>query len=341
MMLLLCAGAVWAQDSSIIARRGDLAPVLERDIEAALFARSPAIQKQLLGESGASRQIAEEILVIREWEKQVVKYGAVSPEGLYVRYQTGVAAVKAGADIAEREARLSLSATTAEARARELWLRDQKNYQRSAAATVTALQIDVGARGYANSVKRWGEISREIKRKIPFATIAQTWTDDRKAQRKERSVTFRVEAGQADGDLYKAVFETLAVGVVSEPIATRFGWLVLQVNEREAPTVTPFEDAKLGIIEQILTGVATEARSKFIASLKSESPTFYGRLATEGNERIPSTEAADVLRKMQEAAPNGVIDPVKLQSAIRRAQENIKGTSSSTDGSVTPPFLPK
>jgi len=341
LLLLPFVTVVSAQEGSVVARRGDLAPVLERDIEAALFARSPAVQKQLLGEASASRQIAEEILLIREWEKIIAKYGSASQEALYIRYQEGVAAVKAGADIAEREARLGTSAATVESRARELWLRDQKSYMRNAAATVTALQIDVGVRGYADSIKRWTEISREVKRKIPFATIAQKWTDDRKTQRKERLVTFRVEASQADGDLYKAVFETLAIGVVSEPIATRFGWLVLQVNEREPPTVTPFEEAKLGIVEKILTGIAAEARAKFIANLKNESPVFYGRLATD----LPTSDAAvgpgTVMQKIGEVQASDIADPVKLQNAIRQAHENIRATSLGNDGFIPSVTAPK
>ena len=341
LLIFFFVGAASAQGDSVVARRGDLRPVLQREIEAALFSRSPAVQKELLSESGASRQIAEEILLIREWEKLSAKYGADSPEALYLSYQMGVIAVKAGADIAEREARLSISAATVEARARELWLRDQRSYLRSAAANVTALQIDVGARGYVSSVKRWNEISRDLKRKIPFSIIAQTWTDDLKTQRKERSVTFKVEASQADGDLYKAVFETLPIGVVSEPVATRFGWLVLQVNEREAPSVVPFEEAKQGIMEKIFTEISTEARSKFIATLKNESPVFYGRLAVEAKERTAPSMSTDVLRKIEEATANGAVDHVKLQDAIRQAQENIKANSSGNGASTVAPAFPK
>ncbi len=341
LLFLSFVAAVSAQDGSVLARRGNLAPVLERDIEAALFARSPAVQKQLLGETSASRQIAEEILLIREWEKISERYGPASQEALYIRYQEGVAAVKAGADIAEREARLATSVATVDSRARELWLRDQKSYLRNAAATVTALQIDVGTRGYADSIKRWTEISREVKRKIPFATIAQKWTDDRKTQRKERLVTFRVEASQADGDLYKAVFETLAIGAISEPIATRFGWLVLQVNERVPPTVMPFEEAKLGIVEKILTGIAAEARNKFIANLKNESPVFYGRLATDLPTRDTAVGSGNVTQKIGEVQGSDIADPVKLQNAIRQAQEVIRATSRGDDSFVPPVTAPK
>jgi hypothetical protein len=342
-VLGLCASIAHGQDGEVLARRGSLAPVLERDIAAALFARSPSVQKQLLDEPSALRQIAEEILLTRAWERVSEKYGSTSPEALYIRNQVGIAAVKAGADIAEREARLTVPIATIEARAKEIWLRDQKAYAKSAAATVTALQIDVGARGYDASVKRWAQINREIKRKIPFATVAQTWTDDRKAKRKERSVTFRVEASQADGDLYKAVFETLAVGVVSEPIATRFGWLVLQVNEREAPSVIPFEEAKLDIVEKVLSGIAAEARNNFLASLRNEPPVFFGRLATETKTEVTPSSAIRLDKVIEAAKVNGAVDAVKLQDALRQAQESIKAATVNASGgaTATPTAAPK
>jgi hypothetical protein len=329
------AGVASPPGDPVVARRGQLAPVVESDLKVALFPRAEPKQRQLLDDAASARMIAEEILVTREWEQQKARYPVDSLEARYITHQQIVAAVKAGADIAEKRALESLAPGAIEARAREVWLQNPTTYMGEAEANVTVLQIDVSQRGFANANKRWSDIQKQIKRKVPFEQIAKEFTDDLKTTKSGRPVTFSVTESQADGDLYRAVFKTLQPGAISEPIATRQGLLIVRLNSRTPAVIRPFDDVKQEIGEKLLADVAKNARNEFLLSLKATQPEFLGRLADDAPVTA-KRPAIDMARVLEESRVNGVVDQERLQAALRRAYEASVTSSIGTEADPAP-----
>lgn len=68
---------------------------------------------------------------------------------------------------------------------------------------------------------------------------------------------------------FERVAFSLAVGAVSDPVRTKFGWHVLKVEERRAVAPQPFEDVKDTLREKLLRSQLEKYTDKYVAELRS------------------------------------------------------------------------
>jgi len=60
-------------------------------------------------------------------------------------------------------------------------------------------------------------------------------------------------------------------GELSQPVKTQFGWHLIQLHDRIAPTVTPFEDIKEKVIEYLTERKKDKVFEAFLDRLKAEA----------------------------------------------------------------------
>jgi len=63
----------------------------------------------------------------------------------------------------------------------------------------------------------------------------------------------------------------LKPGELSEPVKTQFGWHLIQLHDRVAPKVTPFEEIKGKVIEYLTERKKDKVFEAFLDRLKAEA----------------------------------------------------------------------
>ena len=63
----------------------------------------------------------------------------------------------------------------------------------------------------------------------------------------------------------------LMPGELSHPVKTQFGWHLIQLHNRIAPKVTPFEDIKEKVIEYLTERKKDKVFEAFLDRLKAEA----------------------------------------------------------------------
>jgi peptidyl-prolyl cis-trans isomerase SurA len=128
------------------------------------------------------------------------------------------------------------------------------------AANSTAEQVEA-ARGKADA------LAAEARRPgVDFAELAKKKSEGPSAADGGDLGFFRRGVMVAE---FERVAFSLAVGAVSDPVRTKFGWHVLKVEERRAVAPQPFEDVKDTLREKLLRSQLEKYTDKYVAELRS------------------------------------------------------------------------
>jgi parvulin-like peptidyl-prolyl isomerase len=293
---IFCSIAV-AADSKVFATQG---PVRATQAEVAagmhvfsLVAADEPGQVQVL-----SKQIAEEILRYKTLEQSAERnrFNDALSKG-YVEHQSRTAILRAQLELRERAAlkRVDENPKLAEARARELFLAAGARAASPPSANVTVLHIDSFKRGYSDSLIRYNAVRAKLA--VPgadFELVAKEFSDDQGLASGKSTVTFDVARNQAPGGLGRAVFDTLKIGEISEPLATVEGWLLVRVNQRVTPPAPTFEETAEKWRNEVRLEATRIAREEF-ARLLSTHPIVYAD--DEGSPAKGNTAAPQQVKK--------------------------------------------
>jgi len=116
------------------------------------------------------------------------------------------------------------------------------------------------------------DLLKQIKEGADFAALAKANSDCPSAA-KGGDLSF-FGKGQMVPPFEKAAF-ALETGKVSDIVETRFGYHIIKVTDRKEAGTTSFEEAKVGLIQQLAQQKQAELAKKYIDSLKAAANIVY------------------------------------------------------------------
>jgi len=113
----------------------------------------------------------------------------------------------------------------------------------------------------------------EIKGGADFAELAQANSADPGSAARGGDLGF-FAAGRMVPPFNDAAF-ALQPGEMSDIVETQFGYHIIKVTDRKEASVTPFEEAKAGIIEELANQKKSQIAQEYIQSLKDKAAIVY------------------------------------------------------------------
>ena len=166
---------------------------------------------------------------------------------------------------------------------------------------------DAGEEAWAEAKKEIDKAAERLKNGEDFATVAKEVSEDPGS--KDRGGTYEgVRKGQMVPEFDKLAFET-AVGDVTEPFKTKFGWHILTVNAKTPAGTTPFEEVADSLRNskiqekkrEALTALLDKAREEMNVQVLADFAQEPEAPAETGQET--SEEAAQAPAESQTEAP--------------------------------------
>jgi peptidyl-prolyl cis-trans isomerase C len=138
-----------------------------------------------------------------------------------------------------------------------------------------------------------------------FAKLAAMESDDpgSKAQGGKLGPFAR---GVMDKKFEEAAFGLAKVGQLSDVIASRFGFHVIRLEERQASVLKPFEEVKPALIQQAVEAYKSSRRSAVVEPIRAAVPLdvqAIEAIVAEWEKKAPSPPAAAAAAPVTGAAP--------------------------------------
>jgi peptidyl-prolyl cis-trans isomerase D len=133
------------------------------------------------------------------------------------------------------------------------------------------------------------KIQEELKSKS-FAEVAKEYSDDTGSASKGGELGF-FERGRMVKEFEDAAFDG-EVGKVSEPVQTQYGFHLIEAQEKQAASTTPFEDVKEDIAEALLAQGEVDGVMKEL-----------NEIAKEGNSKAIKQKLRSLDIKWEESGP--------------------------------------
>lgn len=134
------------------------------------------------------------------------------------------------------------------------------------------VQGSPNARTQADALAKVSQLEAKLKAGGDFAALAKSDSDDPGSKDKGGELG-EVAPGQTVPEFDTAI-KTLAIGQVSEPVHTRFGYHIIVVESRDT---VPFEQAKSSITDQLTTQAVGSEIDKIAANAHiNVSESYFG-----------------------------------------------------------------
>jgi peptidyl-prolyl cis-trans isomerase C len=134
------------------------------------------------------------------------------------------------------------------------------------------------------------DLLEQIKGGGDFAELAKAHSDCRSAASGGDLDFF--SRGEMEAPFENAAFE-LKAGQVSDVVETTYGYHIIKVTDRKGVSVTPFEQVKDTIIDELTQKRRSELAKKYIESLKAKAAIVYppGRKPRSPEPTFPGSSA--------------------------------------------------
>ena len=167
-----------------------------------------------------------------------------------------------------------------EAAARERWIADRDKYRAPETLTVTQILFSLSKHDRDDALKLARDARARIVAGADMSALAKEISDDPAVQSNAgRIENFRRD--QVDPAFAQAAFALANVGSLSEPVLTRFGYHVIRLDGRQAPSQRPFPDVKDAIIAEMRGHFVERRRAERIAEIRNDPNIVVNESAVE------------------------------------------------------------
>jgi len=125
--------------------------------------------------------------------------------------------------------------------------------------------------------KKLDEVTRRLKQKTDFATVAKELSDERDGARRGGEIGWLAEEQIVPG--IRATAVGLSKNAVSEPVRLDDGWHVLKLLDLRAPTVRTLAEVRETLVAQLRTERARANRQAYLAKLLEQNPPAINELS--------------------------------------------------------------
>lgn len=139
---------------------------------------------------------------------------------------------------------------------------------------VLASHILVKSKAEADKIIKQLEDTSKSKLKDEFATLAAKDSIDKASARNGGSLGW-FDKNQMVPDFTKAAFDLKPGQFTKEPVKTQFGYHIIMVDDKKAPSTISFEQAKRGITQQLKADEFKEDVQDIAKSLRKKAKVKY------------------------------------------------------------------
>lgn len=192
-----------------------------------------------------------------------------SEEKRFIELSRDIAGYRAQLDVAESRAASTFdrASPTVKARAKEVWITDERRYRAPVKATFKLINLGIGpTTEWANINDRVTNIVSGMKANIPFDDLAKQYGDDMK----QESNVYSVDESQVEPHIWKLLLKDLAVGASSGPVVIAGGVMFAQLVSKQLGEKLSFESVEQEIIDTMQHDHAVKAREAVLNTLRAQ-----------------------------------------------------------------------
>lgn len=154
-----------------------------------------------------------------------------------------------------------------DARARELYRINVKQYEIPAQVHASHILVDAKSRSKDEALARVREIREKLLQGASFEESAEEFSDDPSAKNNKGDLGF-FEATRMVKPFSDTAFAMSKPGEISEPVYTQFGYHIIKFHELKSAILKPFEEVKSEIIDGLRNQYRQEYRQSLVNKVK-------------------------------------------------------------------------
>jgi peptidyl-prolyl cis-trans isomerase C len=158
------------------------------------------------------------------------------------------------------------------ARAREIYATDQNRYRAPEEISASHILFDLKKHSADDAQRLAQEARAKIASGADFSTLAKQISEDPSAEQNSGRLGWFTRE-RMDPAFSKAAFALKAVGDVSEPVQSAFGWHIIRLDDRRAARVRPFDDVRDTIIAGLKKKYVDEQRETVLGAIRNDPTT--------------------------------------------------------------------
>ncbi len=174
--------------------------------------------------------------------------------------------------------------------ARERYLVNKAKYQVPEQVSATHILFEVPKHSSDEAKKLAQDARARIVAGADMNALAREISEDPSAKRNDGKLDWFVRE-KMDPAFSQAVFALKAVGDVSEPVQSRFGWHVVRLDGRRGGGTRPYDEVKPEIVADLRKAYIDERRAARVAELRDDPKTEINNAAIELLYLRPDPEA--------------------------------------------------
>ena len=286
--LVAAVPVVHAADAVTLVHDGQAA-VTAVDVEADVQMRLPVeVRSQALASKQTVGQIAQNLFVRRALGKQALADGLDKDPVVAAALQ--VARDKVLSDELLNRAASNSAASEAASLKQARAIYQAKPERFKVGEQVKARHILI-AGATPESRAKAEELLAQARKGADFAKLAEENSADKGSAARGGDLGFFTQ-GRMVPEFDKAVFALQKKGDLSEVVQTQFGYHVIQLEERRAPSVRPFDEVKEELLREVRAESANEARMALVRKVQEKMVADDKALDAFVERQAPSAQKA-------------------------------------------------
>jgi peptidyl-prolyl cis-trans isomerase C len=260
------------------------AKVTRGDYEAELLRLPPDMRGGFANNGKRVYDLLSRLLLTKSLAAEARKAGLDKDPVVQARLALEVDRLHAGLEIAKIEEdaghAFDLRRPQLDARAREIYLINHDKYRVPERVTASHILFDTKKRTPEEALKLAQETRAKILAGADFGALAKELSDDPSAQRNNGHLDY-FDKAQMDPAFSEAAFALKNVGDVSEPVRSSFGYHLIRLEGRRAPTVRSFDQVKESILAEERVKFVDEQKEIAVDPLKNDPATKVNQAAVD------------------------------------------------------------
>lgn len=260
---LALAGAVSAQPVALV--KGPNEQVTTNDLRAAGHRLPLASRDALMSRPDTIQRQAEDLYVRRLLAKEAERDGLDKDPVVHALIQQARERILSEARLVEIDLANLPKAADAERAAREIYTTNPERFnspEQTRASHILIAKTNDDAADRERAVKLVGEIRAGAR----FEDHARLFSADTASASKGGDLGW-FSAGTMVKEFEEATAKLESPGELSEPVATRFGWHIIRLDERKAAGRRSFDDVKADLVREVQAKAQAGARETKIRQL--------------------------------------------------------------------------
>ena len=255
--VMVCPLQTWAADAVAVLAEGPQIAITSVDVEADAQIRiPPETQAVVLSRPQTVGQIATNLYIRRVWADQAVAEGLDKDPKVMAALRVARDKILADAMVAHMERKNVPNDAAALEMARSIYKAKPERFK--IAEQVRARHILV-AGSTPEAREKAEKLLVDLKAGADFAALAKANSDDKGNAERGGDLGF-FSRGRMVPSFEEAAFALKNTGDLSGVVSTKFGYHLIQLEERRPASMRAFDEVKDGLLKEVRNSVVDEAR---------------------------------------------------------------------------------